>query len=309
MEKERYIKGFQLFILIVLIVSLFMNIMMFSNMKNVEEDIRILTDNQRMLSNNVNNQSDIIRQELDDFIKEQSWISPITMETDKKQVEENGSTDATFSWQLKDFHQDAEVMFHYKYGGTDEFTEIPANEESEGMFQVHVPVEMGLKPEWQVSVSESSGNSNSSSQVEVSEQAMESVKEDPENQINYFVSVSHDGQVKQSAQQSEHLDYLAPRSYGSLFSNVNFNNDDVRVHFYYYNVSNQENIVEKVTLLKYQEDSLLEEEQFTLRDEETKNRPYDLEPFEQYDNMRLVTEVEYTDGTVYEKQVYPNEVK
>ncbi|MGP4039799.1 hypothetical protein ACTWP4_07845 [Gracilibacillus sp. D59] len=304
MEKDQYIKGFRLFILIALIISLIINVMMFSKIKNVEEEIRYLTENQTMLSNSVNSQSGMIQQELDQFIEEQSWISPVTMETDKKQLA-NGSTDITFAWQLKVFHKDSEVMFHYKYGKTEEFIEIPANEETEGMFQVQVPVEMELKPEWQVNVHASSGNSHSLK--EISKQEMESLEE--ENQISYFVSVSHDGLVKQSRQQSEHLGYLGTNSYGSLFSDVNFNEDDVRVHVYYHNVSNQDNIVEKVTLLKYQEDSLLEEKQFTLRGEEMRDRPFDLKPFKKYDNMRLVIKVEYTDGTIFEKQVYPNEVK
>ncbi|QGH33721.1 hypothetical protein GI584_06685 [Gracilibacillus salitolerans] len=308
MEKDRYIKGFRLFILIALIISLFLNVMMFSKINKVEDDILILTDNQSMLSNNVNSQSGMIRQELDQFIEQQSWISPITMETDEKQLA-NGSMDVIFSWQLKEFHQDAEVMFHYKYGEANEFTEIPANEETEGMFQVQIPVEMELKPEWQVSVHESSGNSNSSSQVEVSEQSKESVKEDPGNHISFFVSVSHDGMVKHSEKQSEHLDYLGTNNYGSLFSDVNLNEDEVRLHVYYHNVANQENIVEEVNLFKYQNDTLIEEEQFTLRNVDMRDRPFDIDPFEQYDNMRLVIEVEYTDGTVFEKQVYSNEVE
>jgi hypothetical protein len=307
-EKEQSIKGFWLFILIALAVSMVINVMVISKITSMEEDIRFLTDNQSMISNNVNSQSDVIRQELEHFIEEQSWISPITMETNEKQLA-NGSTDVTFSWQLKEFHQDAKVMFHYKYGEANEFTEIPANEEETGMFQVQIPVEMDLKPEWKVSISESKVSSQSSSQVEVSGQTTESVKNEPENQINYFVSVFHDGVIKQSEQQSEHVDYLGANKYGSLHTDVHFNEGKVRLHVYYHNIANQENIVEEVNLLKYQNDTLMEEEQLTLQDEGMRDRPFDLEPFEQYDNMRLVIEVEYTDGTVFDKQVYPNEVE
>ncbi len=282
--------------------------MVISKIKNMNEDIRFLTDNQSMLSNNVNSQSGVIRQELEHFIEEQSWISPITMETNEKQLA-NGSTDVTFSWQLKEFYQDAKVMFHYKYGEANEFTEIPANEEETGMFQVQIPVEMEQKPEWKVSISESSVSSHSSSQVEVSGQTTESVKKEPKNQISYFVSVSHEGLIKQSEQQSEHVDYIGTNNYGSLLTEVHFNEDQVRLHVYYHDVANQGNVVEEVNLLKYQNDTLMEEEQLTLQDEGMRDRPFDLEPFEQYDNMRLVIEVEYTDGTVFDKQVYPNEVE
>lgn len=304
----KYIK---VFVVAVLVISLFMNVRLLSRMENLENSVNNINHYQSQLMNSVNNQSSSIYNAMEEFKREQSWISPIHMDVDTENLEK-GQTTLRFEWQIKELMKNSEVVFHYKYGEAgEEYSSVQAVEKESGLFEVSVPVEIILKPEWHVSVSTSGRNGNMAEETkrEIEEKKM---KEDDNSQLSYYVTVSTDDLLKSSQMNTTNISHLGMNYYGPLDIHIDIHEGgyyaSVMAPPTYYTINV---VLEEAYLLKYKDGKLVEEEKLVIRetneDPNFKEMPIELHKQstkEKFEYTSLSLKVVYSNGDVFEREVY-----
>ncbi|WP_100407527.1 hypothetical protein [Bacillus solitudinis] len=302
MDKDKYIKPFRIFVTVALVMSVSMNFTLLSRLDQVEYQMNVLTSNQHNLTNEVNGQTNHIQNVMNDIMKEQSWISAINMDVNTKELE-GGQAEATFEWQVKELQSDSEVVFNYLYGDSEEYTALKAEELQQGLFQVKVPFEVDLEPQWEVGLS----TSNSNSQQESEEKWVEEQKQQ-KNTLKYFVSVSYDDTLKSGEIHTEQLGYFESSNYGFLQTDIDMFNENFSVTLTKHKVNDSPVVLEGAYLLKYEDGTLIGEEELELDNQhnppDDRVRFFHLNQVEQYEEMRLGIKVVYSNGKTFEKIVY-----
>jgi len=304
MDILKYSKYFKIFVVLALITSLGMKVAMVSRLNQIESQVTSISNTQHNILSNVDGQTSHIQSVLNDMKEEQSWISSINMDVNPTNLEE-GQLEVTFEWQVKELHSDSEVIFNYVYGDSKEYIEIPAEEIQQGLFQVKIPVEVEMEPQWEIGMI--SGPSNGERELSKQEIEKSLDEEERERILTYFVSVSHDETVKSGELHSENLGYYGTNYYGIIQTDIHLN-DSLSVMLAYHQVTESSPIVEEAYLLKYNNGSLVGEEE--IKSEKQHNLHDDrfgmfhLDGVEDYDDMQLVIKVVYRNGSVFEKEVY-----
>ncbi|WP_164669894.1 hypothetical protein [Virgibacillus doumboii] len=301
MDREKYLKIFGVFVAVVLVISLVMNFKLLSGLNQLENQVSSISSNQHNITRSVSNETNHIQSVLNDMKKEQSWISDIKMNVDSEELED-GEAAATFEWQVKEFQKDSEVVFNYAYGNSEDFTAIPAKELEQGLFQAEVPFEVEMGPQWEVMVTDpDSKPPQGTSKQEIEEKHRQQT-------LKYFVSVSNDDKLRSGEIQTQYLGKLGTERYGTIHSDVHLREKNVSVTVNNHNIKELSNVVEEAYLLKYENEKLIEEEKMKLGDEQNspdhQSRLFHLDQLEQYEDMRLVVKVVYSNGETFEKEVY-----
>ncbi|MRG87206.1 hypothetical protein [Salinibacillus xinjiangensis] len=292
MNQDNLIKIFRVFVVVALIISLFINFNLLSRLEQIEFQVNQITTNQHNMMSEVSGQSNHIRDVMQDIKQQQSWISNIKMDLDAKKFE-NGQGEAAFEWQVKELEPGSEVVFHYAFGKIDEFTEIPAEEIQKGLYRASVPIEMDLKPRWEVD-------------MRMDKQALEEQME--QYRLKYFVSVSYDEQSKSSEIQTKDIGDFGTSYYGILQVDLHKDQNNINVRFVNHHINESSFQIKEATIQKYENDTFIGEEKLEL---EPENNPpeerigmYKMHQIEQYENMRLVMKVVYDNGKTFEKEIY-----
>lgn len=298
---DKFLKQFSIFLGLVVIISLVINFILLSKINQLTLDISNIWSEQQNISSNVNNQADHIESVLNDINEQQSWISAINMDIDTKNIK-RGQAGVTFEWQVKELQRDSKVVFNYMYGDGEDYVAVPAKEIQQGLFQVKIPFEVKLGPQWEAWVS---GEVNR----EITHNK-EIVGETMQNTIRYFVSVSYGDMVKSGEMQTEDLGYLGASAYGNVQADIDLQEDHFNVFLSNRNESRPSFTVENAYLLKYENDKLIEEIEFESNNEDSQGQPepgyryFYLTQMKEYDGMRLIVKVIYHNGDTFEREVY-----
>ncbi|MBE4909167.1 hypothetical protein IMZ08_13960 [Bacillus luteolus] len=301
MNNNNYSKYFRIFIVIALAASLILNFNLLVSLDRVEHQVNSLSHNQHNILSDVNSQAGQIQNIMNEFLNEQSWISRIHMEFDQSEAED-GKAAATFEWQVKELQSNSEVTFNYVYGPGEDFITLPAKEIQQGLFQVRIPIEVEVKPLWEVGVITTTGSSMEEESKQKFEDRME--ERDQQHRLKYFVSVTYDDMVKSSEIHTEHLGHFGTSKYGIIRSDIHIHQDNISLTLYNEFMMEPSDHVVNAYLVKYEGDKLIEEEEMeSLGPEEEWPRHFHVNQIEKYENMRLVIKVEYSNGEIFEKEV------
>ncbi len=270
-----------------------------SKINGLENQVNYLADSQYQITDNISNQTNNINHILNDFKEEQSWISAITMDINTDELKDE-KTKASFQWQVKELHEDAEVIFHYAFGNTETYEDIPAEQAETGIFNVQVPFDLDLEPQWEIM-----------SYGEEQEWIIEEKKiaESRAVELKYYVSVSSNDIVKSSALHRENLGYVGTGQYGIIHVDMDNRKHDETLSVSVTNHRTNPVIrVEEAYLLVYQNEAQVSEEKLESEPEEEEhpNRPrhFHLTEVEQYEDMRVVLKVVYNNGDTFEREIY-----
>ena len=150
------------------------------------------------------------------FTKEQSWISPVEV-NDEKTIVGNEQGIAVLNWQIKDYREGAEVIFHYRQAASEEFKDIPAVNKGAGFFEVNLPMEIKVEPFWDIQVvrSEKFGTATS----EIAKPAEQTVG------YSYYVSMKTGDIIKSSEVSYFDVGYLAKVKYEPIRGHVEIKNN------------------------------------------------------------------------------------
>lgn len=293
-----------------LIVSLLINVQLLLRISSVEDRVRSVSYSQNELTNRVENQTASLQYLLQDFIKEQSWISAIEM--DVKNVSAGKAT-LDFQWQVKELYHNSAVIFHYKYGEEHlDYKQVQPRELGNGLFGVSIPVEINFEPEWYTGISQELNPNYEEVEVPV-EMIIEEqyLKELNKNELSYYVSVSNDDVMKSSEVNARDLGYLGTSYYGyiEVFGHISDEMNEISVMRPPVYADNKVSLNE-VYLKKYKNDILIDEEKLTIEKINTSSPEHNPIVFrsetgkDQIDFTSLVLKVVFSDGKSFEKEVY-----
>ncbi|MEN2767906.1 hypothetical protein [Ornithinibacillus xuwenensis] len=293
MANDKNTKGYRVVVIGVLVVSLILNVVLLSRTTKMEAQVNQVIDMQHNLISNVDGQSVHIQGMLEDMKEQQSWITPITL--DIISAKEN-DRQFSFEWQVKELQKNSEILFHYKLDSQEDYTSIPVKEVEQGFFQANVSIEVPLKPEWHHTVTTQDEDAKY-------DQGIKEILEEnyQDNELMYYVSVSSNDLVKSGEVQSEHLGDFGSEQYGIIQSETHLYEDNYNFLLVNHNEENPSNEIEEVYLLKYENETLLEEQMLTF---DSGTNSFKLVQQKQYEDMRLVARVVYQDGKVFEREVY-----
>ncbi|MUK88946.1 hypothetical protein GMD78_11125 [Ornithinibacillus sp. L9] len=301
-NRKNYIKNFMIFVSMTLGISLIVNVTLLFKINDIENQVNDIFHMQHTINGNVNNQSSNIQNVVNDFKEEQRLISRAIMEINTNDST-GGTVEGSFEWQVKELHSDSEVLFHYTYGEREDYTAIPADEIEQGLFQVTIPLEIDLVPQWEVALIRHSAHAHE----EISIQEMEARKAEEQETLKYYVTVSHEDTIHSGEVQTEYLGAFGANYYGTIQTDLDMDDEDIDVHLVHHNMGDLSLIVEEAYLLMYEEDTLIGEEEIELQNKNSSDamtRFFHLKKVEPFESMRLVIKVVYSNGETFEDEVY-----
>lgn len=305
----KYVK---VFVVAILLISLFVNVRLLSRLSNVEQQVNSISHYQMQIMDSVNNQTNNIYHQLESFKKEQSWISRIQMDVNTDNMEDNKVT-LQFNWQIKELSKDSEVLFHYKLGEKQEYDAVGAVEIENGLFEANIPVDVTLAPEWHAVRLAGSEEREVSEKIERAFEEKK-MKDHEKNELSYYVTVANEDKVKSSEINTNNISYLGTSYYGILETFL-----DILDEGYNFSVigpsSYNDSLIflEEAYLMKYKDGKLVAEEKLISgAATEEPNRPvreratgfHKSSSKEKFEYTSLVVKVVYNNGEVFEKEVY-----
>lgn len=280
-----------------------MNFRLMAKVNQVENRVNNLNNYQQQILNTVNGQVNQIQNVMNDIRREQSWISSINMDV-KVNDTKVGKANANFEWQIKELHANSDVNFHYTFGDSEDYQTVPAKQLENGLFQVSIPVEIDMKPQWEIHTT-----MMGSAEEEVSKRVMEERMEQQYRQhsVNYFVSVTDDDMVKSSEKSTRNLSGYGTRYYGFIMVNMNPYGDNFNVTVIK-EKSDSSSDLKEVHLLSYQNGSLIGDEKLNsnIQENTSTQKPvvFESEKLDPETFTRLVVKITYNNGESFEKEIY-----
>jgi hypothetical protein len=303
-------KYFKAVVVGLLVVSLVINARLLSRLSNLEDQVDSIYYSQSDISSTVEHQASNFYGILEEFKREQSWISPVRMEVGNKNLG-SGQMQLNFNWQIRELVTNSEVAFYYKLGEAPKYSSAPAVEIGKGLFEVSIPLDFQLEPEWYTAVSV--GSSASMEGDAIDEGYM---KDYNKSEISYYVTVSKDDLVKSSEITTDNIGYLGNHYYGSLETFV-----DIYDEGFHLSVltmpSDRRNVLQEAYLQKYKNGQLIEEEKLDFNETEQDSNRQIEHGFHYYKNFpnvsnekfeytKLVLKVIYSDGESFERVIFSN---
>lgn len=298
-------KYYKMSVVFALIVSLIMNFVLLSKLDIIEHQISNISNYQSHMMNTVDSQTSNIQHVMNEIKKEQSWISTINMGVDTKEAG-NGKVEMNFDWQVKELHNNSKVIFNYKFGEEEEFKSIPAVEKQTGLYQVSIPVKIKFEPQWEIRLMVSGNSERELNEKELEEQRKAYYGE---RTLSYFVSVSYKDMIKNGEIHSTNIENLGARDYGLLEAMVDITNNNFHVLVINPVVRHDNPIfLKEAYILKYKNGDFVEEEQLISdnQDVASRDRPifFRMDQSEKLDYTSLAVKAVYSNGEVFEKEVY-----
>ncbi len=273
----------------VAVLILIMNIVLITKIGDLSNQVEDLTRNNNNLQSSLNVITSNVNQSLDQFTKERSWISPVEV-NDEKTTVGNEQGLAVLNWQIKDYQENAEVIFHYRQAESEEFKNIPALNKGAGFFEVSLPMEIKVEPFWNIQVvrSEKFGTST----AEMAKQVEQTVG------YNYYVSMKTGDIIKSSEISYFDVAYLAKVKYEPIQGHVEIKNNK-------YSISLVENQDFASVLVKFFDgDHVIATKAMHVPADQNGLRSYALsyDPGSQ-SISHIVIQVKYMNGNTFEKEI------
>lgn len=276
----------RMFLAVVLV--LIINMVLFVKIGDLNNQMENLSRNNTNLQSSLNSISDNVNQTLNQFTEEQSWISSVEV-NDEKTIVGNEQGMAVLNWQIKDFQEGAEVVFHYRQTASEEFKDIPAVNKGAGFFEVNLPMQIKVEPFWDIHVVKLEKNGTRTS--EMSKPAEQAIS------YGYYVSMKTNGIIKSSEISKFDVSYLAKIKYEPIRGNIKINNNK-------YSISLVENQDFASVLVKFYDGSnTVAKKAMYVPSDQNGLRSYALtyDPGSQ-SISHIVIQVKYTNGNTFEKE-------
>ncbi|MDC3417619.1 hypothetical protein [Aquibacillus salsiterrae] len=292
MKQEYAIYG----IILMLVISVIVNVISLSKINQVESQIQFISSNQQNIQYEVSNQANEVNNFLNDMKREQSWISPFDVDLPAT----DNDPQAILQWQIKELQSGAKVTLYYLMGAGESYTAVPAEQINQGLFEAKVPLNLDLRPQWEIGFM--SGNSSiQETRKKVAEEQYQ------QNVLKYYVSMSNGEIEKNSDIKTTYLGDYGVDSYGIIQSDIELREKSITVNLYHHNQNISDNVIEQVYLSVYEGDSLVAEEQLNAMEGDAqtdkKSSYFRLEKEKNYENKRLVIKVIYSNGKTFTKSV------
>lgn len=291
----------------IMCVSLIMIIIIIGKIQRLENQMSSISNYQNDIMWSVDSQAYNVQSTLEDFRREQSWISTIEMSVEGENFEDNKAF-LSFRWQVKELFKDSEVKFHYRIADN-EFTTLPATEIADGVFGVSITTDVSLQPEWYHSISSYPHDSARWNHVETIE---EEFYRDGyySNELSYYVTVKSDDVVRSSEIAYENINFIGTNVYGFLETHVSISEKGysvtVSAHPYYHN---QAVHIDEAHLITYRNDQLVSQVKMEQEKTEFPEMQGDLHYFYRHNDevekyTSLVVKVVYSNGQEFVKEIY-----
>lgn len=305
-------KYFKIVVVGGLCASLLFNFVLLTRLDAIDNKINDFSNTQRQIINTVNAQVSQINNSINKIKEDQSWLSAVNVETIIDEFDKNKAI-VNFEWQVKELQNDSDVLFNYKKNEETEYSSIEAVDMGSGFFRVAMPIEVNLQPVWNSYIIDK----NSQSTKEPIRMMEENKKEyERVNQLsfNYYVSVSHGDMIKSAEINKIRIEDMGARYYGYLEAWIEIDKDNnysaslTSGKMYDSSIYLKEAHLEKyssgqlVGSEKLEEIDIIYEGGMPAR-EDTNN--FHTKPSEEkFDHTSLVLKVVYSDGSVFEKEIY-----
>lgn len=300
MRKKKGIKYITVFVITALGVSLILNIYLVTKVGELGNQVNQIMFEQQYLSSEVSGQTNQIMSVLDEFQQQQSWLGTINIEaTTTTSV---GDGELTFKWLVKELEGTSDVMLNYAFTEDDQYTSTPATEIEQGLFEATIPFESSIGPVWKPTevygVTKYVNEFDKGLNFEIEEEQYEKTA------FNYYISVlKEDGSYKNGDIQTGYLHDFSTQMYGFVQTGVYLEEKEFRVYLNQDVKEGNENLIEQVFLLKYQQDELIGEEELDMNDSGPGHRSFEKNNIENYKDMRLWLKVVYPNGETFEKEI------
>jgi len=307
------VKHFKIIVIGGLCASLFSNYILFTKLDVMDNKINNVSNYQHQVISAVNSQVSNINNTINKIKEEQSWLSAVNVETVFDETDRN-KAGVSFEWQVKELQNNSEVIFNYKKDNDKEYTSIKAVAKGNGFFGVAIPVEIKPEPNWSYQIFDRSGNAGRT------EMKIEEKKEAYENErrlsFDYYVSVSHGDMMKSGEVNIARIEDIGARYYGYLEVRTEINkNSNYSLSVMGGKMYDTSIYLKEAYLKKYSDGQLIDEENLVEENviyeggmparEDTavfRTKPSE----EKMDYSSLVLKVVYSNGSIFEREVYSN---
>jgi len=281
---------------ITLAVIIIMNVVLISKIGDLNNRVQNLSHNYNNLGSSINSVTSNVNQSLDRFIREQSWITPVQINHEKSKVDTEQVL-AVFNWQIKDYLEESEVVFHYRLSDTEEFTTVVAESINTGFFEVSLPLEIKAEPSWEVNISRTEKG--------VSEQSIEQIAREikqADKPIRCYVSMKTKDSLKSSEVSYLNYEYLAHMKYEPVRGHVHISRNNYNISLFEDNNSN--NSFESITAEFYNGNNLIVKKPVEVQDAQNGMKDYSLS----YDSgsediSHIILKVKYKNGDTFQKEI------
>jgi len=305
------VKYFKIIVVGGLCASLLSNYVLYRKLDVMDNKINNASNYQQQVISTVNSQVGSINNAMNKIKEDQSWLSAIEVDTVINESDKNKAI-VNFGWQVKELQKNSEVLFNYKKNDEKEYKSIKAEDKGNGFFRVAMPVEIHPEPNWSYQIIDRGTNSGER-QMKVIEEK-EAYEKENRLSFNYYISVSHGDMIKSGEINISRIDDVGTRYYGYLDVRTDLDRDNnYSVSVMSGKMFDSAIYLKEAYLKKYRDGKLLEEEKLEEREiiyEGGMPAREDTEDFytkpskEKLDYSSLVLKVVYSDGSVFEREVF-----
>ncbi len=282
---------------LLLVIILIMNIVLLSKIGDLNNRIQNLSHNYNNLQSSLNSVTSNINQSLDQFTREQSWITPIQINHEKSKVDDAQGL-VVFNWQIKDYQEGSEVIFHYRESDAEAFKTITAESVGTGLFEVSLPMEVKAEPFWELNTSWTGERGPE----QVNEKIVRE-KNQAAQTLRCYVSVENDGTIKSSEVSYQNFEYLTYMKYEPIRGHVSINDKHYNISIFEENNGN--NGYESLIVDFYNGNNLVTREPLEVQEDQNGMRHYDLSYNSGSENIsHVILEVKYKNGDTFQKEIY-----
>ncbi|MDP3387875.1 MAG: hypothetical protein Q8S24_11610 [Eubacteriales bacterium] len=306
------VKYFKIIVVGGLCASLVFNYVLFTKLDDIDNKMNNLSNYQQQVVNTVNAQVSQINNTINQIKEDQSWLSEINVETTMDDVDKSKAM-VNFEWQVKELQNDSDVLFNYKKNEEKEYDSIKALNMGNGFFRVVMPIEVTLEPVWNSYIFDRGSHSNQEP-VRVVEGSKESYERLNQLSFYYYISVSHDNMIKSAEINTVRIEDMGARYYGYLEVRTDIDkNNNYNISLTSGKMYDNSIFLKEVNLEKFRNGQLVETEKIEERSiayeggmpaREDINEFYKQTSEEKLDYSSLVLKVIYSDGSVFEREIY-----
>ena len=276
-----------------LVIILIMNFLLISKIDDLNNRVQNLSNNYNNLQSSISSVTSNVNQILDRFTREQSWITPVQINHEKSDVDTEQVL-AVFNWQIKDYLEGSEVIFHYRLSDSEEFKAISAESTNTGFFEVSLPLEMKAEPSWEVHVTRTAERG-------VMEEAVTKINQ-ADQSIRCYVSMKTKDSLKSSEVSYLNYEYLAHMKYEPVRGHVHISRNNYNISLFEDNNSN--NSFESITAEFYNGNNLIVKKPVEVQDAQNGMKDYSLS----YDSgsediSHIILKVKYKNGDTFQKEI------
>lgn len=295
-----------------LCASLLSNYVLFRKLDAIDNKINNVSNHQQQAINTVKSQVGSINNSINKIKEDQSWLSAVKVDTVIDGSDKN-KTIVNFAWQVKELQKNSDVLFNYKRNDEKEYKSIKAEDKGNGFFRVVMPVEIHPEPIWNYQIIDRGTNSGEK-QMRVIEEKKEAYERQNRLSFDYYISVSHGDMIKSGEINVARIEDIGARYYGYLEVLTEIYRDkNYSLSVTSRKMHDSSIYLKEAYLKKYSDGQLIEEEKLEERKmiygdgtpAREDSNDFQTKPSEKkLDYSSLVLKAVYSDGSVFEREVY-----